>query len=518
MKLVSEPSIPQKIQKMKERVRWEHPAFAERGIDRTGLVLDDGGQDDPVFSFLVFGDSGTGRHRGDSPQRRVAEAALAIGEGCRFTLHTGDVVYLVGSSEQYPDNFIQPYREYLVGGEKPEEIAYDRMVFQHPMLPVLGNHDYYDLPLIWGLISQAALPLRRVLRSQFNLDVDVGWHGSFGGDAYARAFLDYRRTLDSDRLAAHLDRHYTAKNSIGRCLHYQPGEFTRLPNRYYSFRYGGIDFFALDSNTFNEPQTSSSREQRQQLMARRSQLEQVRAQRMEKAAALASDAAEHNERIGDLFGEVEQLAEQIRDIDKQLKPVIAQDLPDVDQLDWLRDRLIASWRDPACRGRVLYFHHPPYVTEASKWPQAQTLAVRQNLRRVLTEVKAVVDDWSDGRPMVDLILNGHAHCLEYLRTADSGLADANIPCIVCGGSGYSLRRQREEGPDLYETIHGESRQVATSHLFMGRQGRGSKKRRPYSSIRIDVKPGTPPRFVMQPIVVERSHQGWSQPKIDPIEL
>jgi hypothetical protein len=37
-------------------------------------------------------------------------------------------------------------------------------------------------------------------------------------------------------------------------LEYQPGSYTRLPNRYYHFRYGRAEFFALDSNTLLEPE------------------------------------------------------------------------------------------------------------------------------------------------------------------------------------------------------------------------------------------------------------------------
>jgi len=37
-----------------------------------------------------------------------------------------------------------------VGGEKPERIAYKQMNFTLPILPVPGNHDYYDLPFLYG--------------------------------------------------------------------------------------------------------------------------------------------------------------------------------------------------------------------------------------------------------------------------------------------------------------------------------------------------------------------------------
>jgi len=117
MKFVNDPPIALKIQKMQERVRWQSSDILDRGIDQTRLVLADQ-TNNPEFSFLVIGDSGSGQHRGYSPQRRVAEQMLPHHKDCRFLLHTGDVIYLVGSSEYYLKNFIQPYREFLVGGEQ----------------------------------------------------------------------------------------------------------------------------------------------------------------------------------------------------------------------------------------------------------------------------------------------------------------------------------------------------------------------------------------------------------------
>ena len=105
MLLASDASVANKIRKMQARVRWQHPLITERNIDQTRLFIDDGGASDTEFSFMVLGDSGTGRYRGDSPQRRVAKAMIEQGQDARFCLHTGDVVYLVGSSEQYFDNF-----------------------------------------------------------------------------------------------------------------------------------------------------------------------------------------------------------------------------------------------------------------------------------------------------------------------------------------------------------------------------------------------------------------------------
>ncbi len=519
MRLVNDPAIATKIRKMHDRVRWQHPFIVERQIDQTRLMLDDGRATDAEFSFMVLGDSGTGRYYNDSPQRRVAQAMMAQSGDARFCLHTGDVVYLVGSSEQYSDNFIQPYREWLVGGSTPRNIVYDQMVFKLPFLPTLGNHDYYDLPLLLGALSVLSKPLRRWLRRY--IELDVGWHGSYTGDAYSKAFIDYLRNLDQAQLKTHLDQHYTAGS--GTYLRYIPGEFTRLPNRYYTFRYGGIDFFALDSNTFNQPLPlpggMAGLDSRQQLIKQRIELEKTQMARIEALAQLDPNNPDQAEQIADLTGEIEQLEESKRDIAKQLKPALFHhDEHDDEQLHWLRDRLISSWQDPNVRGRILYFHHPPYVTETTKWQQAQTLAVRTHLRQVLEAVKAEIGSLTQGRPLVDLIINGHAHCLEYLRTTDSDLADANIPCLVCGGSGYSLRRQRGNGPVIVEDIDGRAQPVATSQLYLGRKGHRSQKRRPYSGLRIDVKAGNPPKLIAQPIVVEKFQRQWQSPEIAPLIL
>jgi hypothetical protein len=454
----------------------------------------------------------------DRPQRRIAKRLLEHAPECAFILHTGDVVYLAGSSEQYPDNFIKPYREFIVGGESPDKIRFDKMTFKLPFLPVLGNHDYYDLSLTGGLLSKAFSPLRRLLRKRINLD--VGWHGSFQGEGFAKAFLDYLEGMNSAHLDSHVQQHYSSQTDTGRCLSYVPGEFTRLPNRYYTFRQGGIDFFALDSNTFNAPQplpeTEAGQAHRKKLEAYRDELnEQMRSLEKE-SDALIVDIPKQDKRATHIYAKIEQLEEQLGDIEKQLNASQESNILDVEQLSWLRDRLIASWGNPQSKGRVLYFHHPPYVTEKTKWFQAQTLAVRLHLRQVLDQVAAAVGAAAEGRPLVDLVLSGHAHCFEYLRTEETGHGDRNIPWVVCGGSGFSLRRQRKQGPVLTEF----GQPVATSHLFIGRAGTGKQKRRPYSALRVDVTYGeqTQPRFILRPLVAEHYQGEWCKYDVAPIDL
>ena len=161
------------------------------------------------------------------------------------------MVYLVGAADQYRDNFLRPYREWLQDGEQWSSLSHEGMVFNQPFLPVPGNHDYYDLSFPVALVAGLTLPLRRHL--QWFHDVDAGWRGSGQGEVYAQAFMDVLHQLPPSRLEQHLETHYDAVWDGHRCLHYRPGRLTRLPNRYYRFRHAGVDVFAIDSNTLISP-------------------------------------------------------------------------------------------------------------------------------------------------------------------------------------------------------------------------------------------------------------------------
>ncbi len=518
MKFVSDPDIAVKIERMKRRVRWKEGLIKEKAIAQTKLVIDDNNRDNPDFSFLVIGDSGCGSHLKHHPQRKIAEMMLQHQSECGFILHTGDVVYQVGSREYYHDNFIDPYREFLVGGENYKQLQYDRLTFKLPFFLVPGNHDYYDLPLIYGILAQATWLPRRLLRGR--IDFDVGWHGSYEGDAYARAFLDYLINIkDPVNLEWHLDNRYTAKHRSDRCLCYQPGEFTRLPNRYYTFCYGGIDFFALDSNTFNEPfsipNTEEGQTKRVKLLERQRELEQREREIQEAMNGLDPKDPEDAELLDDYYAKLEHIAESQRDIEKQLNR--PQEI-DWEQLAWLKASLVASWQDKTVKGRIIFLHHPPYVTETTKWNQGQTLAIRDRLRQVFDDAVKEIGGLPEGRSVVDIVISGHAHCLEYLSTKDTGYADSQINWIVCGGSGHSLRRQRREGAVLFADTENNSHPIGRSHLFIGRNGRGKNKKRPYSFLRIDVKTGDKPYFTVKPYVAEWHRHQWHEYAIEPIDI
>ncbi|MEM1238607.1 MAG: hypothetical protein AAGI45_02085 [Cyanobacteria bacterium P01_H01_bin.26] len=78
MLLVTDSPISAKVEKMRDRVRWQHAVIQKRRIGQTRLCIDDGHSNEHKFSFLVLGDSGTGRYRGDSPQRRAASSCIPM--------------------------------------------------------------------------------------------------------------------------------------------------------------------------------------------------------------------------------------------------------------------------------------------------------------------------------------------------------------------------------------------------------------------------------------------------------
>ena len=115
-----------------------------------------------------------------------------------------------------------------------------------------------------------------------------------------------------------------------------------------------------------------------------------------------------------------------------------------------------------------------------------------------------------GRSLIDLVLSGHAHCLEHLYTKDTGRGDSYIDWIVCGGSGHSLRRQRREGTVIYQNADLNSDPIGQSQLYVGRNGSGQDKKRPYSFLRIDVETVDRPKFTVKPYIAEWHQRQWHE--------
>lgn len=192
------------------------------------------------FTFLALGDTGDSAGMGSqmSPQDAVADCLAAdaavpgsAGDGI-MVIHTGDVVYMAGERRLYDRNFRRPYSPFLT----PESTV-DNLVFRMPFLPVPGNHDYYDFAGWATTLSRTPFVgagVAALARELFAFQIPEG--GSDMGGAYMQAFVD--------------------RNSGGRP--YEPGKFTRLPNRYYRYRVGDVDFFALDSNTLETPPPSAN--------------------------------------------------------------------------------------------------------------------------------------------------------------------------------------------------------------------------------------------------------------------
>ncbi|SEG10465.1 hypothetical protein SAMN05216223_103243 [Actinacidiphila yanglinensis] len=103
-----------------DRQRWVRAQVA-RGDAEEDLVIT---RTDPdTFSFMLLGDTG----EGDGPQYAVVPGLLEAGAGTRFAVVCSDVLYPVGSGNEYPTKFFRPYRDYAA-----------------PIYAIPGNHDWYD--------------------------------------------------------------------------------------------------------------------------------------------------------------------------------------------------------------------------------------------------------------------------------------------------------------------------------------------------------------------------------------
>jgi tetratricopeptide (TPR) repeat protein len=575
---------------------------------------------DPArFVFLALGDTGDSEAAGPNPspqdavaQYLAAEAALpgSDGDGC-LVLHTGDVIYMAGERRLYDRNFRRPYAPFLT----PESTV-DRLVFRLPFLPVPGNHDYYDLGE-WGRIL-ARVPflgagLRAIVHELFAFALPEG--GSEMGRAYMQAFVDTEADTSRDPLP------------------YRPGERTRLPNRYYRFRVGTVDFFALDSNTLDTPPSPKGAARARDAAASRIKALQARAAALdqqlrrdqlalerwqaaqrervagdpERRAALvgpvadaiaamarlegalraiedgpagcrdaievvvratrrwseaaadlkgagdvsaAAEALHALEEAGDascsalravegclltlpegpargdllaaraaveraiqrwseahcaeplpteLTARLRKLSEEALDtqrelaLERRLLRVRPEDY-DAAQLAWLEEGLAAAERDRPNAWRVVYLHHPLYSTIANHCERPDVQGVRENLLALL-------------RGRVHLILAGHAHAFEWIRSA--ALPHAGL--FVTGGGGQlSLRRSLLEPRLLHRhrARYDALREAGVMECAVAGRGPAADDGEAgslYHYLRIEV---TPEALWVRPVGVRRLDHGY----------
>ncbi|ASN27894.1 metallophosphoesterase [Streptomyces pluripotens] len=91
------------------------------------------------FSFLVVGDTG----EGDDSQYAVVPGLLRAGQDTEFAVIASDVIYPVGSTDDYGNKFFRPYRDYPA-----------------PIYAIPGNHDWYeDLGAFMRVFCADAPPL-----------------------------------------------------------------------------------------------------------------------------------------------------------------------------------------------------------------------------------------------------------------------------------------------------------------------------------------------------------------------
>ena len=460
------------VSKLEHHVRWQGDRIQQGRIDQTQLSISDSpiGHKTP-FSFLVIGDTDPGLSSQTGFAEAFAHQLCQEIDSSRFLLHTGDITYPAGTYENYFSGFLQPYSMLLSDAPKSAKYSNRPVVFRLPVLPVPGNHDCGKMKR--SVLHKGLLLLCDRLRY---LGIDLGHYGGDGGEAYAQLFLDNLAAHSSTELTRHLAEAYSAAcspvaevandNEQQHCLYYQPGQFTRLPNRYYQFHYGGIDFFALDSNSWN---TSDQRE----------------------------------------------------DFDQR-------------QLNWLEDALVASHQNSNVQGRVIYLHHSPYTTEELRWQQPETLWVRRHLRAVLgksrerlmaAECARLPARTCQTNSLVDLVISGHAHCLEHVKSVDTGYADGNLDWLVCGGSGISVRRQRKADANILERLTDKNHEsykytgiVAKSQMYVGRHSRKQIKQNLHTFMRVDVRPDQAQLFSIQPFVVTQSSEGWQAQKLAAINI
>lgn len=420
------------------------------------------------FSFLVVGDSG---HGGPDQKAKTAVADAMwkeVHDALAFTIHVGDVVYMDGAKEGYPDRFIRPYRQWL----KDSTSEYHGMVFEKAFLPIYGNHDYYDfpdIPVIGDIVGR--------------LSDSIG-SGSHNGKVFEEAFVQTKALGGAD------------------ALDYIPGDTdkTRIPNRYYWFTYGDCAFIGLDSNTLDgvegtrEVDRDAVKRREKEAKKRQKKHEEDLKQLMkdkkmwdkESRKWLTDDARRRGDEI------IEEIAESAKEV-RMLKKARKSSRKDHDrvQIEWLKtvlrheDVVSKKWK-------IVYMHHSLYSSEDGHTDDPDAEGLRQNLQ----DIFAGTFDGHDGQ-RVHLVLSGHSHCFEWLSSRSPG--DQDICYVVTGGGGRPLREsalskttKAHSADEAAQTRTGQKQdhfsELATSRAFAKR----------YNFVKVEMTAG---KLIVTPVQV-----------------
>ncbi|MGV9277172.1 metallophosphoesterase family protein [Streptomyces griseosporeus] len=156
------------------------------------------------FSFLVLGDPG----EGGEPQYAVVPGLLDAGRDTAFAVVASDVIYPVGSADDYGTKFFRPYRDYPA-----------------PLYAVPGNHDWYeDLGAFMRVFCGDAPPLPPEPRPR---PLTRAWLRSL---LWHRPRPDDGRDLDEQRK-----------------LRGRPGQQAEQPGPYWAIDTGGIRIIGIDT-------------------------------------------------------------------------------------------------------------------------------------------------------------------------------------------------------------------------------------------------------------------------------
>lgn len=352
------------------------------------------------FEFLVVGDSG----RGDETRAAKFEVTKSMMEQANidFILHLGDVVYFTGAKKGYKAKFIKPFKYWL---KNDENHNYRNMVFSKPVLPVYGNHDYYDFgsklylkPLGWLLET--------LQRDRLG--------GSENGKVFETAFI----SRDTSKI----------NNGV---LPYLPNLQTKLPNRYYWFTYGCCAFFALDSNTLDTLNELSD-EKKKRMRTRRRQINESLRNCVKELGLINDELAESipDEEYQRLLYTAERLESRISrlEVDKSRITKLIRGKKkdyDIEQINWLEKVLTA--RDVQGKWKIVYMHHPLYSSDDEHTEDFESVGLREELRELFD------------KHGVNLVLSGHAHCFEWVKPNALDLNSNESCCyVISGGGGKNL--------------------------------------------------------------------------------